>query len=171
MADRNSPGPEVCEQFDRLMAQLDYPMFVVTVRGADGPSGCLVGFASQVSISPALFLVGLSKQNHTLGVSQQSTHLAVHVIPRAQGDLVRLFGEHTGDEIDKFAYCSWRQGPHGVPILEGASAWFVGTVLTRTELGDHIGHVLSPIAVSPNPDVTGYVTFCDVKGFSAGHGP
>jgi flavin reductase (DIM6/NTAB) family NADH-FMN oxidoreductase RutF len=46
--------------FERLVATLDYPMFVVCTR-ADGtdapPAGCLVGFASQTSIHPPLFLV------------------------------------------------------------------------------------------------------------------
>lgn len=37
-------------QFASLMGQLDQPVYVVTVRGADGPAGCLVGFAGQVSM-------------------------------------------------------------------------------------------------------------------------
>ncbi|MBA0047227.1 flavin reductase [Mycobacteroides sp. LB1] len=151
------------------MGQLHHPMYVVTVQGSDGPSGCLVGFASQVSIDPPLFLVGLSEQNHTLRVSHGSNHLGVHVIPRDADELVHLFGEETGDRVDKFALCTWRTGPHGVPILRDASAWFVGEILARIELGDHIGHVLSPVAIGRPPAVTGYVTSRDVKGFTPGH--
>lgn len=171
MAGEDSPGNGVQALFDRLMAQLDHPMFVVTVQGSDGPSGCLVGFASQISISPALFLVGLSRQNHTLRKSLQAKFFAVHVIPRDEGQLARLFGEETGDRIDKFQTCEWREGPHGVPILQDSSAWFVGEALMRLDLGDHIGHVLSPVAVSPDRELSEYLTFDDVKGFRAGHGP
>ncbi|NMK63241.1 flavin reductase, partial [Staphylococcus capitis] len=112
--------PENCAQaqFASLMCQLDQPVYVVTVRGADGPAGCLVGFAGQVSIDPPLFLAGLSEKNHTWRASQQASHLAVHIIPRAEDELVHLFGELTGDSVDKFARCTWRDGPHGVPILE-----------------------------------------------------
>lgn len=155
--------------FASLMGQLDHPMCIVTVQGPDGPSGCLVGFATQVSINPPLFLVGLSKQNHTWRVSHAASHLAVHVIPRADGELVRLFGEQTGDKVDKFALCSWRHGPHGTPILDGSSAWFEGQILARIELGDHVGQVLAPVAIGPVAKLSEYVTLNDVKGLTPGH--
>lgn len=144
-------------------------MYVVTVQGADGPSGCLVGFASQVSIDPPLFLVGMSEQNHTWRVSHGVSHLAVHLIPRANSELVRLFGEETGDRVDKFAACSWRTGPHCVPILQDASAWFVGEVTTRIDLGDHVGHVLAPVAVRQTPEVSACVTSRDAIHLRPGH--
>ncbi|WP_420915348.1 flavin reductase family protein [Mycobacteroides chelonae] len=151
------------------MGQLDHPMYVVTVQGTDGPSGCLVGFATQISVNPPLFLVGLSEQNHTWRVSQAASHLAVHVIPPAEGELVRLFGEETGDNVDKFARCAWHLGPHGAAILDQSSAWFVGEILARITLGDHIGHVLSPVALMRPDELHGYVTFSDVTGLTPGH--
>ncbi|WP_457770348.1 flavin reductase family protein [Mycobacteroides chelonae] len=151
------------------MGQLDHPMYVATVQGTDGPSGCLVGFATQISMNPPLFLVGLSEQNHTWRVSQAASHLAVHVIPQAEGELVRLFGEETGDNVDKFARCAWHLGPHGAAILDQSSAWFVGEILARITLGDHIGHVLSPVALMRPDESHGYVTFSDVTGLTPGH--
>ncbi|WP_286151414.1 MULTISPECIES: flavin reductase family protein [unclassified Mycobacterium] len=164
-----SSKSDVPADFAGLMSQLDQPMYVVTVQGADGLSGCLVGFASQFSIDPPLFLVGLSEQNHTWRVSHGASHLAVHVIPRAKGELVRLFGEETGDCVDKFAECSWRTGPHGAPILQDASAWFVGEIATRIKLGDHIGHVLVPVAVSQTSEISGYVSSRDATHLHPGH--
>ena len=55
----------------QAVSLLDYPMFVVTTRAGDEPAGCLVGFASQVSIRPPRFLVGLSKRNHTYRVARR----------------------------------------------------------------------------------------------------
>lgn len=163
------PGPDVEKDFGTMMGQLDHPMYIVTLQGADGPSGCLVGFASQVSIDPPLFLIGLSEQNHTWRVSHGASHLAVHVIPQAEPKLVHLFGELTGDNIDKFALCSWHVGPHGVPILDGTSAWFVGKILRRIELGDHVGHVLAPTEVSMPAELPGYVMSRNATGLSPGH--
>lgn len=71
--------------FERLVATLDYPMFVVCTRAHgtdDPPAGCLVGFASQTSIHPPRFLVGLSRRNHTYRIAENATHLAVHVVSR-----------------------------------------------------------------------------------------
>ena len=56
------PGTEA---FEKLVALLNYPMFVVTTGVGGTAAGCLVGFASQVSIHPPRFLVGLSTKNHT----------------------------------------------------------------------------------------------------------
>ena len=62
------------EAFGKLVSLLDYPMFVVTTRADDEPAGCLVGFASQVSITPPRFLVGLSKRNYTYRVATTSAY-------------------------------------------------------------------------------------------------
>jgi flavin reductase (DIM6/NTAB) family NADH-FMN oxidoreductase RutF len=110
------------------------------VRGDDAgrrcSAGCLVGFTSQVSIHPRRFLVGPSKRNHTYRVAQHAEQLAVNVVPRSHCDLARLFGSETGDETDKFARCSWRPSPAGLPILQDAAGWFVGDVLSRFDLSD-----------------------------------
>jgi len=130
-----------------MVALLDYPMFVVTARVGEERSGCLVGFSSQVSIHPARFLVGLSKTNHTYRtVSAGATHLGMHLLTAGHHDLARLFGGETGDGVDKFAHCSWWNGPEGVPILGRAAAWFVGRILGRFDLGDHVGHLTEPVA-------------------------
>jgi flavin reductase (DIM6/NTAB) family NADH-FMN oxidoreductase RutF len=160
---------EGTESFESLVAQLDYPMFVVTTRAGDVMSGCLVGFASQTSISPPRFLIGLSKRNMTFRVAQDATHLAVHVVAREHIGLANLFGGETGDEIDKFDRCTWHSGPEGVPILDDAGAWFVGKILDRFDVGDHVGHVLGPVAGQPPGEITDWVTFADVRHLSPGH--
>jgi flavin reductase (DIM6/NTAB) family NADH-FMN oxidoreductase RutF len=110
------------EAFEKLVSLLDYPMFVVTTRAGDESAGCLVGFATQVSIRPPRFMVGLSKRNHTYRVAEGASHLAVHLIERRHCGLVRLFGSETDDRIDKFARCAWHSGPEGLPILDDAAA-------------------------------------------------
>lgn len=156
--------------FDTIAGLLDYPMFVVTTRVGDERAGCLVGFTSQVSIHPARFLVGLSKANHTYRVAERgATHLAVHLLTHDHVDLARLFGGETGDRVDKFARCSWSDGPQGLPILSGAAAWFVGTVLNRFDLGDHVGHLTEPIEGYAPTSLGHLVTFSDVRDLEPGH--
>jgi flavin reductase (DIM6/NTAB) family NADH-FMN oxidoreductase RutF len=157
------------EAFEKLVSMLDYPMFVVTTRADDQMAGCLVGFASQVSIGPPRFLVGLSERNHTYRVAQQASHLAVHLVPRRHRELARVFGSETGDRVDKFARCAWRAGPHGLPILEDATGWFVGEVLNRYDLGDHIGFLLNPVEGSAPDKFDQLVTFADVRDLEPGH--
>ncbi len=141
--------------FSSLMGTLDYPMFIVTVRAADGErGGCLIGFGSQVSIHPPRFLACLSVENRTFRLACDAQRLAVHVVP-AEGDgpaLAELFGGDTGDDVDKFTSCQWSEGPHGLPILAGCPRWFAGVVLERVTFGDHVGFVLEPEAVAVGQD-------------------
>lgn len=157
--------------FSSIVDRLDYPMFVVTTRAVNERSGCLVGFATQSAIDPPRFLVGLSDKNRTFRVATAADHLAVHVLDRRHLPLARLFGEQTGDEVDKFARCHWTEGPHGLPILDDAAAWFTGEILGRFDLGDHVGLLLAPDRGELRGDLTDLVTFCDVRDLDAGHDP
>src|ERR1700677_5314283 len=51
------------EPFDQLMAILDPPVYVVTTQADGQASGCLVSFATQISVRPPRFLVGISKRS------------------------------------------------------------------------------------------------------------
>jgi flavin reductase (DIM6/NTAB) family NADH-FMN oxidoreductase RutF len=125
---------------------LDQPMLIVTAAMGDARAGCLVAFASQCSINPLRYIVFLSKKNHTYRIARGVDALGVHAVPRDRRDLARLFGGETGDEADKFGRSRWSTGPLGVPMVAGCSKWFVGTILERIDVGDHVGFLLSPIA-------------------------
>lgn len=159
------PDPADLDQF---VAGLDYPMFVVTTEHDGQRAGCLVGFATQVSIDPQRMLVCLSRQNHTCRIALNAEHLAVHVLDEEQRELAALFGTTTGDETDKFSQCRWQTGPGQVPILTDAEAWMVGRVLDRVPLADHIGFVLEPVRVERRRNVAS-LTFSQVKDLSPGH--
>ncbi|HPX36132.1 MAG TPA: flavin reductase family protein [Mycobacterium sp.] len=168
------PTPSGTDAFEQFVALLDYPMFVVTTRAGDQRAGCLVGFATQVSIHPSRFLVGLSKRNHTYRTARLAArsegveHLAVHLLGREHRELARLFGGETGDRVDKFRRCSWSEGPEGLPILHDAAAWFAGRVVRRFDLGDHVGHLLEPLAGDASAKLNGLITYSDVKDLAPG---
>ncbi|SPM36866.1 NADH-FMN oxidoreductase RutF, flavin reductase (DIM6/NTAB) family [Mycobacterium rhizamassiliense] len=144
-------------------------MFVVTAQADEIAAGCLVGFASQASINPPRFLVGLSTKNHTFRVAAGATHLGVHVFDTRHLEVVRMFGSQTGDTINKFDRCSWHSGPAQTPILDDAAAWFVGEILERFEMGDHVGHLLEPVGGSPPQELEHWVSFGDVRDLEPGH--
>ena len=176
------------DETDAFVSPLDYPMFIVTVaepgndhgapvRPSADPvpasgramSGCLVGFATQCSIEPFRLLVCISKANHTYTLARTAAVLGLHVLDSGQRDLARLFGETTGDEVDKFGLCSWRRGPEGLPILDGCAAWMVAAVRQRIDLGDHVGFLLEPVEVHSRPGAAA-LPFSKVSDLQAGHG-
>jgi flavin reductase (DIM6/NTAB) family NADH-FMN oxidoreductase RutF len=162
---------EVLESFNSLMAELDYPMFIVTTVADDGErSGCLIGFATQISIKPPRFLVGLSNKNHTYRVAQRAEHLGIHFVPADGKGVAELFGSETGDEIDKFERCDWHDGPGGVPVLDALPNRFVGRILERVDAGDHDALILEPVAAE-RPEPEEELTFHRAKRIEPGHAP
>ncbi len=154
--------------FEAAAAANPAPMYLVTAHAGSEQSGCLVGFAVQCSIQPLRFLVCLSKANHTHDVAGRATVLTVHPLYAADAPLAHLFGEATGDEIDKFAACDWRRGP-GTAIVVGDCDWFAGPVVDRVDLGDHTGFVLDVQWCQTSRVDEPRLSFLDVRHFDPGH--
>lgn len=163
-----SPTQLDTDAFDTFVEGLDYPIFVVTTTNGSERAGCLVGFTTQSSIDPPRLLVCLSEANRTTAVAQDAEFLAVHVLDRREHPLASLFGGETGDDVDKFAQVEWYAGPGGVPLLAECPRRLVGRILERVPLGDHIGHLLAPIAVDSDPSGRP-LSFQDVTDVDAGH--
>jgi flavin reductase (DIM6/NTAB) family NADH-FMN oxidoreductase RutF len=156
--------------FAELVSQLDYAMFIVTTAAEGERAGCLVGFASQVSIHPPRFLVGLSVKNRTYRVALRAEVLVVHFVPEDATELAELFGGETGDEVDKFAACDWRPGPDGAPILSELENWFAGRIRERFDFGDHCGFLLDPIDGEAGRGQSS-LTFHRARRIDPGHNP
>jgi len=152
--------------FDRLVAQLDTAMVVVTATAEGEADGCLVGFHSQCSIEPRRYAVWLSTKNRTYRIARSAGVLGVHALAADQHDVAEHFGGATGDEVDKLAGVAWTAGPDGVPMLDVLADRFVGRVVQRVAVGgDHelfvvelidarVGASLAPLRLSQATDIT-----------------
>lgn len=156
------------DAFTRIVSDLNYPMSVVTAQSAEGPAGCLVGFGTQCSIDPPRYLACLSDKNRTQRVASRAEVLAVHFLAADALELASVFGEETTDDADTFSRCGWRPGPRGAPILDACGRWFVGEILERRPLGDHVGYLLQPIAAHDAGSGPGLM-FQQVRDLDPGH--
>jgi flavin reductase (DIM6/NTAB) family NADH-FMN oxidoreductase RutF len=159
------------EAFHRLVAGLDYPMYIVTTTSGGEPAGCLAGFATQCSIDPARMLVCLSVRNRTFRVAQHAGVLVVHFLSGRNFELAKLFGEETGDEVDKFSRCRWVPGPGDVPVVEGVQGWVAARVLATMDAGDHTAFLVEPFAGEAAEDPEPQLSFQQVREFHSGHEP
>ncbi|MBV9196694.1 MAG: flavin reductase [Solirubrobacterales bacterium] len=154
--------------FDELVSQLDYSMLIITAAAGGERSGCLIGFATQVSIDPPRFLACLSVKNRTYRVARSAEVLVVHFVTGHDGELAELFGGETGDEMDKFERCAWHPSAAGTPVLERLQNWFAGRIVGRHDFGDHWGFVLEPIeGEAGRSEET--LTFQRAKAIEPGH--
>jgi flavin reductase (DIM6/NTAB) family NADH-FMN oxidoreductase RutF len=154
--------------FQSIVGALDYPMGIVTTTDGTERAGCLVGFIAQCSIDPPLVMVWLSKRNHTARVAARATALLVHLPARSDLALATLFGQETGDEVDKFARWRWEPGPQGLPLLATCTRWFAGRIVERLDTGDHVGHLLEPFDAAAGP-WSAQLGFQSVKDLQPGH--
>ncbi|MQY34245.1 FMN reductase (NADH) RutF [Streptomyces sp. RB17] len=164
----SGPGVGPTGGMGGFFGRLNPDMCAVTAVADGERAGCLVGFASQCSIRPPRFTVWLSKANHTYRVARAAEHLAVHLLTRDQRDLAEILGGETGDEIDKFARLDWTEGYGGAVVLCDTAAWFVGTILHRTDGGDHVGFVLNPVQWGEGRRGP-LLRLSDAAGIEAGH--
>jgi flavin reductase (DIM6/NTAB) family NADH-FMN oxidoreductase RutF len=156
--------------FSALVARLDYSMLIVTAAAGGECAGCLIGFATQVSIEPPRFLACLSVKNRTFRVAKGARVLVVHFVTEDDADLAELFGGETGDDIDKFEQVDWRPGPEGTPIVSPLENWFAGRILERFDFGDHCGFLLEPIEGEAGQSKR-TLTFRRAKAIEPGHEP
>lgn len=161
-------GDAAREAFDEIVGELDYPMLIVTAAAGDEAGGCLVGFATQASIDPPRFLVCLSENNRTYRIAREAPALGVHFVSADDTDLAQLFGGETGDEVDKLALVEWRAGADGTPLLERCRNRFVGRVLDRRPVGDHVAFLLEPIAAERGEELRPF-PFHRAKRIEPGH--
>jgi flavin reductase (DIM6/NTAB) family NADH-FMN oxidoreductase RutF len=159
------PAGDLAPFFERV----DYPFYVVTVRAPDEEmSGCLAGFVTQCSIDPPNFLACVSRLNHTWGVASRSTAMGLHLLGADQVDMARLFGEETGDVVDKFAAVDWRLGVTGAPLLAEVAVALEGTILGHFSAGDHEAFLVRATRAAAGPG-QGLLTFRTSPPLRAGH--
>ncbi len=156
--------------FEQVVKQLVYPMLIATTSAGGELSGCLVGFATQVSLDPARYLVCISNKNHTHRVAVQASHLAVNFVAIDQVAVARLFGERSGDRLDKFAHCDWTMTADNVPVLSSAEGWFAGPIVELVPFGDHTGFVIEPDCGGAAERMADLLSSFSVRDFEAGHG-
>ena len=156
---------DLAAYFDRV----DYPLYVVTVRSPDAEmSGCLAGFVTQCSIHPPNFLACISKVNHTRRVAECASGMGLHLLGEDQVDLARLFGEETGDHVDKFTAVDWRLGATGAPLLVDTAVSMEGEVLVHFSVGDHEAFLIRGVrAVAGGHD--GILTYRATPRLRPGH--
>jgi flavin reductase (DIM6/NTAB) family NADH-FMN oxidoreductase RutF len=162
---------EVEHEFQRMVGSLDYPIYVVTTAAGHDKDGCVVGFATQCSIHPPLYLVCISDKNRTFEIAARAETMVVHMLPEDRKDLAELFGGETADDEDKLAQVEWTEGPGGAPRIKGLYSWFGAEIKQRLNLGgDHAGYVIAPVAAS-HDGTPPWLSFQSAKDIEPGHEP
>lgn len=137
---------------------------VVTGHTDQGPVGLTATSFSAVSLAPPLVSYYAAHSSRTFPALSRLPYFAVNILAEDQRETAERFAAREGD---RFAGTPWRQGPHGVPLLEGAAVQLVCRTYDRLDLGDHtleVGYVLAA-------NVTGSTPLLYLRGSFGGFTP
>jgi flavin reductase (DIM6/NTAB) family NADH-FMN oxidoreductase RutF len=122
MKKRASPPNFDQVAFKLALSQFATGVTVITTRAA---SGQLIGITASsfnsVSLAPPVF--------------QANSHYVVNVLATSQLELCKRFATVKGDRFEGVSHAA---GDSGMPVLDGALAWFECHNRSRYEEGDHV---------------------------------
>ncbi|MEU1627118.1 flavin reductase family protein [Streptomyces sp. NPDC020096] len=120
---------------------------VITAAGAR-PVGFTATSLTSVAAEPPLLSFGISLGSSSWPTVSTAKHVGVHVLGEHQEELAVTFARSGADRFGPPT--DWRTGPHGVPLLDGVSAWLVCRVVARVPAGDHRIVVAEAVAGDPH---------------------
>jgi flavin reductase (DIM6/NTAB) family NADH-FMN oxidoreductase RutF len=133
---RASPPNFDQNAFRQALSQFATGVTVITTRAS---SGQLIGITASsfnsVSLNPPLVLWSLATRSASMPVFRANSHYVVNVLAASQLDLCKRFATVKGD---RFEGVSHAQGDTGMPVLDGALAWFECHNRSRYQEGDHV---------------------------------
>lgn len=103
--------------------------------GASPFVGLTASSFNSVSLAPPLVLWSLDLQANCLPLFHGGSHYVINVLADHQLDVCERFAYGEGD---RFAATPYRLSVSGLPIIEGALAWFECHNRSRYEEGDHV---------------------------------
>ncbi|MFC7329890.1 flavin reductase family protein [Marinactinospora rubrisoli] len=108
---------------------------VVTARVGGEPVGLTASSFTSVSLRPPLVSFYVADGSSTWPRLRRAGRFAVTLLAEDQSTLAARFASR---EADRFgAPTAWRTGPHGTPLLDGATAHLVCRTHEIRALGDH----------------------------------
>ncbi|MEU6217562.1 flavin reductase family protein [Streptomyces sp. NPDC047022] len=108
---------------------------VITAQGDGGPVGFTATSLTSVSAEPPLLSFGIGTGASSWPAVSEAGHVGVHILGEHQEALAGTFARSGADRFGPPTV--WREGPEGVPVLEGVLAWLVCRVVARVPAGDH----------------------------------
>jgi flavin reductase (DIM6/NTAB) family NADH-FMN oxidoreductase RutF len=125
-------------QFDRTELRRALGLFatgvtVVSAAGEGSPRGMTANAFMSGSLDPPLVLVSICNGAHLQVTIEEAGAFGVAILPRALESEARRFAGLAVDGLGPPRFVEHA----GVPVVDGAIAWFATTVANRVALGDH----------------------------------
>ncbi len=112
---------QLAGEFRAAMRRLAASVSVVVAKGDFGPVGMAATSITSLTIDPPAVLVCVNRSTGLHALLVPTAPLSVNLLSRHQQDVSAAFGGKLPRE-ERFKVGDWREGPSGLPVLEGAQA-------------------------------------------------
>lgn len=132
---RRSLPPTDPAHFRQCLGRFATGVTVIATRDVNGqPVGLTASSFNSLSLDPPMILWSLGTGASTLEIFKGCRYFSVSVLAVDQVDIARRFASRRGD---RFQGVSVHEGLEGIPLIDGALAWFECERLTQHLQGDH----------------------------------
>lgn len=122
--------------FRQALGQFATGVTIVTTLEPNGtPRGFTANSFTSVSLDPPLLLVCIANSAASRAVFCEAPRFSINILSEEQKETSGLFATQ---RPDKFDIAPWRVGQGGVPLIDGALAWFECTHHDAVPAGDHV---------------------------------
>lgn len=133
---QSSPAPSDLRHLRACLGAFATGVTIVTTRAGDGSyAGLTANSFNALSLEPPLVLWSLGRTSRSLDVFTAAERFAVSVLSASQYELALRFSR-TG--VDRFEGIGTTPGIAGLPLIDGAIAWFECLTRARHHHGDHV---------------------------------
>jgi flavin reductase (DIM6/NTAB) family NADH-FMN oxidoreductase RutF len=128
--------PEFTSRFRTALSQFATGVTVITTRLPNGNFfGLTASSFNSVSLDPPLVLWSLAQGASSLPVFSGNSHYVINVLAADQAELAERFSRRIEN---RFEGVDFELSHTGLPILQGAAAWFECHNRSRYPEGDHV---------------------------------
>jgi flavin reductase (DIM6/NTAB) family NADH-FMN oxidoreductase RutF len=102
---------------------------IITTRAPDGsPVGFTATSLASLAATPPLATFNMARTASSWPAVTSAEAVIVHLLGRRDLDAARRMA---GPADQRFTGPHWTEGPRGLPLLRGATAWFTGRIVDR----------------------------------------
>jgi len=126
------------------------PVYLVSCEHEGKRSIISVGMFAYLSGKPTLVGVGIAPSRFSYGLMQQSKEFVVNVVDEGMVDAVRVCGEKSGRDVDKFKLAKLTAAKASkvrAPLIEESPVSIECKVVQTLETGDHVWFIGEVLAV------------------------
>lgn len=135
---------------DEILTNFSYGIFAIGVKDDEKVSACIANTVIQISNSPNMLAVSISKNNYSHSCIEKTGYFTVSVLSEdTSGAVIGALGFNSGKNIEKLKHVSHKILAEGLPVIrENSCCWFLCKVVGRADASAHTVFLAEVVAGS-----------------------